>query len=55
MNAHTRQMIDTFVGGIFLKMTAQQDFDLLDGIATNNYQLLQERMIKGNGNGGCVR
>ena len=52
LNAHTRQMIDTLTGGIFLKMMTQQAFDLLDGIATNSYQWSQERMIKGNGNGG---
>ena len=50
LNAHTRQMIDTSAGGIFLKRTTQQAFDLLDGIATNSYQWSQERMVKGNRN-----
>ena len=54
LNAHTRQMIDTSAGGIFLKRTTQQAFDLLDGIATNSYQWSQERMVKGNGNNGVT-
>ena len=45
-------MIDTSAGGIFLKRTTLQAFDFLDGIATNSYQWSQERMVKGNGNGG---
>ena len=45
-------MIDTSVGGIFLKRTTQQAFDMLDGIAINSYQWSQERMIEGNENGG---
>ena len=45
-------MIDTSAGGILLKRKTQQAFDLLDGIATNNYQWSQERMVKGNGNNG---
>ena len=45
-------MIDTSIGGIFLKRTTQQTFDLLDGIATNNYQWLKERIVKGNKTGG---
>ena len=52
LNAHTRQMIDTSAGGIFLKRTTQQAFNLLDGISTNSYQWSQERMVKGNGNNG---
>ena len=52
LNSHKRQMIDTSVGGIFLKMTTQQAFDLLDGIAANSYQWSQERMVKENGNNG---
>ena len=52
LNAHTRQMIDTSSGGIFLKRTTQQAFDLLDEIAKNSYQWLQERMVKGNENNG---
>ena len=52
LNAHTRQMIDTSAGGIFLKRTTQQAFDLFDGIAMNSYQWSQERMVKGNGNNG---
>ena len=52
LNAHTRQMIDTSIGGIFSKRTTQQAFDLLDGIVTNSYQWSQERMVKGNGNNG---
>ena len=52
LNAHTRQMIDTLAGGIFLKRTTQQAFDFLDGIATNNYQWSQERMVKRNENNG---
>ena len=45
-------MINTLAGGIFLKRTTQQAFDLLDGIATYSYQWSQERMVKGNGNNG---
>ena len=45
-------MIDTSARGIFLKRTTQQDFDLLDGIATNSYQWSQERMVKEDGNNG---
>ena len=45
-------MIDTSAGGIFLKRTTQQAFDLLDGITTNSYQWSQERMVKGNRNNG---
>ena len=52
LNAHIRQMIDTSAGGIFLKRTTQQAFDLLDGITTNSYQWSQERMVKGNRNNG---
>ena len=43
-------MIDTSIGGIFLKRSTQQAFDLLDEIATNSYQWSQERLVKGNGN-----
>ena len=45
-------MIDTSAGGIFLKRTTQQAFDLLDEIVKNSYQWSQERMVKGNGNDG---
>ena len=45
-------MIDTSAGGIFLKRTTQQAFDLLDGIETNSYQWSQEKMVKGNINNG---
>ena len=44
--------VDTSAGGILLKRTTQQAFDLLDGIATNSYQWSQERMVKGNENNG---
>ena len=33
-------------------ITTQQAFDLLDGIAKKSYQWSQERMVKGNENGG---
>ena len=52
LNSHTRQMIDTSDGGIFLKRMTQQTFYLLDGIATNSYQWSQERIVKGNRNSG---
>ena len=45
-------MIDTSAEGIFFKTMTQQAFDLLDGIAINNYQWSQERMVKGNRNNG---
>ena len=50
LNAYTRHMINTLAGGIFLKRTTQQAFNVLDGITTNSYQWSQERMVKGNKN-----